>query len=175
MRVGVVGVGSMGRNHARVLSDIAELVGVADADINVATELANRFDTRAFATFDELLALDMDAVVVATPTVYHYEYVSKAIDKGLSVLVEKPITPSSKEGRKLVDMAEAAGVTLGVGLIERHNPVITAVKNAIDKNAFGDMITTSSKRVSSFPARIRDVGVIMDLGIHDIDIMRYIT
>ncbi|MFA5772715.1 MAG: Gfo/Idh/MocA family oxidoreductase [Thermoplasmata archaeon] len=174
--VGVIGIGAMGQNHARIYSELANLVGVADVDQQKAMATAKRTHTKSFSNYEELLSLpELDAVTIATPTVTHFEVAKKAMERGKHVLIEKPICNSVKEAENLIKLAEDAGVVLSVGHIERHNPVVIFTKDMLSKNQFGELISISSRRVSSFPARIRDVGVILDLGIHDIDVQRYMT
>lgn len=175
MRVGVIGVGSMGQNHARVLRGIADLVGVVDSDIGRARSVATRFGTKAFASVDELLQEGVDCVTLATPTEMHYEQARSIVSKGIHLLVEKPMCKTSREAADIVELAEECGVTLAAGHIERHNPVVKLVKEAAGQGDFGDVITISARRVSSYPSRIRDVGVIHDLGSHDIDVAIYLT
>ena len=175
MRVGVIGVGSMGQNHARVYSEIAELVGVADSDEKVARAVAERFGVRHFTDYKELLKENLDAVSVATPTELHHPIGMDVLRAGVNLLLEKPMCSSVKESREILDAAENAGLTLAVGLIERHNPVVDFTKRALSDGQYGDLITATARRVSSFPDRIRDVGVIMDLAIHDIDVLRYLV
>ena len=174
MKVGVVGVGSMGMNHARVYSEIAELVGIADINERNGRAVARRFNAEYFKDYHALLD-KVDALTIATPTVEHYSIAMDAIANGKHVLIEKPIASSVEEGEKLIDKAKERGVVLAVGHIERHNPVVRYAKKALDNHKFGEPITFVSKRVSSYPSRIRDVGVIHDLGIHDIDVMRYLA
>ncbi|MFQ6129050.1 MAG: Gfo/Idh/MocA family oxidoreductase [Thermoplasmata archaeon] len=174
LRVGVIGVGSMGQNHARVFSEIAELVGVADKDSGRGKRVAERFNTEWFQNYEDLLNQGIDAVSVATPTALHYHVAKDAIESGVHILVEKPMCSTIEESEKIVDLAESSGLTLAVGHIERHNPVVNFTKKGIREGRYGDVITISARRVSSLPSRIRDVGVILDLGIHDIDVMRYL-
>ncbi|MCK4457389.1 MAG: Gfo/Idh/MocA family oxidoreductase [Thermoplasmata archaeon] len=174
LRVGVIGVGSMGQNHARVFSEIADLVGVVDKDRETGKIAAERFNTESFENYEDLLKKGVDAVSIATPTALHYQVSKDAMEAGVHVLVEKPMCSTIEEAEKLVELAESAGLTLAVGHIERHNPVVDFAKKGIRDGRYGDVITISARRVSSLPTRIRDVGVILDLGIHDIDVMRYL-
>lgn len=169
MRVGVIGVGAMGQNHARVYSEIGELVGVADADIMAAERVALRFGGKAVKSVKELLKLGPQAVTVATPSDSHLAVASELLDAGVHVLVEKPLALSVTQAEKVVAKARAAALTLAVGHIERHNPVVKFAKEALEKGAFGRLVTMVTRRVSSYPQRIRDVGVVFDLGTHDID------
>lgn len=174
MRVGVIGVGSMGQNHARVYSDVAELVGVCDKDAQTGKAVAQRFGTSYYASPRALLSLDLDAVSIATPTSTHLDIAREAIEAGVPAIVEKPFTGDVEEARELTRLARDQGVLLAAGMIERHNPVVAYAHKAVQEDAYGKVITVSSRRVSSFPTRVRDLGVLMDLGTHDIDIMRYL-
>jgi UDP-N-acetylglucosamine 3-dehydrogenase len=174
MKVGVVGVGSMGQNHARIYSEMADLVGVFDLDSKAGEGIARRFGTSYFSDLGDLLK-EVDAISIATPTSVHHKVATQAIEAGVGMLVEKPFTGDPDRGEELCRRAEKEGLTLAVGLVERFNPAVSAAKEAMDESSFGDLISISSRRVSSFPSRIRDVGVIMDLGIHDIDVIRHVT
>jgi UDP-N-acetylglucosamine 3-dehydrogenase len=174
LRVGVIGVGSMGQNHVRVYSEIADLIGVHDAMKEQAIKVAQRFNVGSFDNLDDLLER-VDAVSLCVTTSAHYETAKKIIAKGKSLLVEKPFTGDSNKAKELTRLAEKQGVTLASGFIERFNPVVGVTKDAVAQGRFGKVVSVASRRVSSFPARIRDVGVIMDLGIHDIDVIRYVT
>ncbi|MFA5896895.1 MAG: Gfo/Idh/MocA family oxidoreductase [Thermoplasmata archaeon] len=175
MRVGVIGVGSMGSNHARVYSEIADLVGIADPDVKAGGAASNRFNTSFFPGYRGLLKEPLDAVSVCVPTSHHVQVAMDVIRAGLHMLVEKPLAPNVTDAQSIVDAAKSAGLTLAVGHVERHNPVVGVVKRGLDAGQYGDLITVSARRVSSFPTRIRDVGVVMDLGVHDIDILRYLV
>ncbi len=175
LNVGVIGIGMMGQNHARVYSEIANLVGIADPDEEMLGEVSKRFKIEGYKHFHDLLERkDLDAVSVSSPTSTHFEVTCAAIEAGKHVLVEKPMGGDLEKARELVAKAKKKGVVLAAGFIERHNPVVGLTKNLIEKKGFGDVISVSSRRVSSFPSRIKDVGVILDLGIHDIDVIRYL-
>ncbi len=171
----MVGVGSMGQNHARVFSEIAELVGVVDADREVGKRVAARNECEYFESVRDLVKAGMEAASVAVPTQLHAKVAAELLDAGVHVLVEKPLAPTVEEARKIVDRARSAGLVLAAGHIERHNPVVAFVAKALAAGEFGDLVTASARRVSNFPDRVRDVGVIMDLGIHDIDVLRYVV
>ncbi|WP_455392242.1 Gfo/Idh/MocA family protein [[Eubacterium] cellulosolvens] len=176
LNVGVIGIGSMGQNHARVYSEIANLIGVSDANPKTTEKVSSRYNTKGFDDYHKLLASkNLDAVTIATPTETHFEVCMAAINAGKHVLVEKPFTSTIEDGEKLIKAAQEQNVVLAVGQIERHNPVVRFTKDMLNGNKFGNLISLSSRRVSSYPARIKDVGVIFDLGIHDIDVMRYLV
>ena len=176
LKIGVIGLGSMGKNHARVCSEIEqiELAGVSDINETLARNIAEKFNTKSFVNYNELLR-ECDAAIIATPTIYHHDIATVLLDNGKHVLVEKPICDNVEKAQELVKKAEEKDLVLAVGHIERHNPIVKFVKDALNKGKFGELITLTSRRVSNFPGRIRDVGVMMDLGIHDIDIMYFLA
>ena len=174
LKVGVIGVGSMGQNHARIHSEMEKLAGVYDLDQAQSRRVGERFGVRSFDSVDSLLS-EVDVVDVCTITSTHYDIAKKAIARGKSLLVEKPFTGDSQKAAELCRLADEKGVVLAAGFVERYNPVVGVARDAVEEKRFGQVISFASRRVSSFPARIRDVGVIMDLGIHDIDVLRYIT
>jgi len=174
MKTGVIGVGSMGQNHARVFSEISNLVGVADADEAQARRIATRFGCEVFTDYKELLK-QVEAVVIAVPTELHRSVSEAAASAGVHILCEKPLAGSIEEAQAIIDAASDAGVTLAVGHIERHNPVVGYARDSLQRGEWGQAITLTSRRVSSYPARIKDVGVVFDMAIHDLDVMRYLS
>jgi len=176
IKIGVVGIGSMGKNHVRVCSELEsiDLVGICDIDKKLTSRIATTFGTTAFSDYKTLIG-KVDAVIVATPTITHYKIAKDFLKAGKHVLVEKPISSTIEDGKELITLAEKDDMVLAVGHIERHNPVVQFMKDAVQDKRFGQLITLESKRVSNFPGRIKDIGVIFDLGIHDIDIMRYLA
>ncbi len=174
VRIGVVGVGVMGSNHARVLSDIAgvELVGVADPDRKQRDLVSDTLGCAGFSDVEALLDRGVDAVIIAAPTHLHHDIALKCIGRGVHLLVEKPVASTVAEGRAIVAAARRAGVALMVGHVERFNPAVQSVKRAIkDQNILSIAIT----RVGPFPPRMSNVGVVIDLGVHDIDLIRWFT
>ncbi|WP_024510503.1 Gfo/Idh/MocA family oxidoreductase [Bradyrhizobium sp. ARR65] len=174
LRVGVVGAGVMGTNHARVLAGLPDvsLVGVVDplpAHRSRATDLTA---CRTFENLDDLIAEGVDAVTIAAPTHLHHEIALACITRKIDVLVEKPIASTVEEGREIVAAARAAGVTLMVGHVERFNPAVAAVKQAISGE---DILSIAITRVGPFPPRMSNVGVVIDLAVHDIDLIRWFT
>jgi len=174
LRVGVIGVGIMGANHARVFAGLPDVQLVAVADPTQAQrDLVTRvLGTPAVETADELLGLDIDAVTIAAPTHLHHEMALKCIARGLHVLVEKPIASNVDEGREIIDAAKKAGVTLMVGHVERFNPAVKAIKDAL---ANEEILSVAITRVGPFPPRMSNVGVVIDLAVHDIDLIQYFT
>ncbi len=174
MKIGVVGVGSMGQNHARVLNQMGHLCAVVDRKKEVAKKTGEKHDVPWFTDLNDMLKKKPDAVTVATPAGTHIEVCREIIENGTALLVEKPIALSLKNAERLLRLAEDNDVLLAVGMIERHNPVVSSAKKILEEGDVGDLITISSKRVSSFPTRVADMGVIHDLAIHDVDVMRYL-
>ncbi|MGB9729123.1 MAG: Gfo/Idh/MocA family protein [Thermoprotei archaeon] len=178
IKVGVIGSGFWGKNHIRVLKEIndAELVFVADIDVNKAEEISKRFNIEFFRDYKEALNKhDVDAVTICTPTSTHYEIAVDVIKRGINVLIEKPVTGNLEKVLKLSEIAKDTKVKIMPGFIERFNPAVNYLKQLIDKGKIGHIITVIAERVSRRPDRVKDVGVLYDLGIHDIDIIRYIT
>lgn len=171
IRVGVIGVGAMGQNHARLYSEIASLEGIADSDKD-AKKVAKRFSVPFHDDYRELLKL-VDAVSIATPTKTHFRIGMDCIRAGKHVLIEKPISYTPDEAEQLIQGAKEQGIALAVGHTERHNPVVGAAKTALDRGQFGRIVSMAARRVSAYPPRVRDVGVIMDLATHDIDILNF--
>ena len=177
-RVAVVGAGAMGRNHLRVLNDLAlvELVGVADADSLTAESTARRLRIASYSDYRQMLEREgPDAVVVAVPTILHREVVLDVIARGMHVLVEKPIAFTVEEGREMIEAARAAGRVLTVGHIERYNPAIVELHRRLQQQELGRVFQMHARRLGPFPPRVRDVGVVIDLATHDIDIMRFLS
>ena len=176
LKAAVIGVGAMGRNHARVYADLenVSLVGIADPDEETALGVARRYGGKAYADFGKLLEEETpDVATIAVPTIDHYETALAALEAGVHVLIEKPIAYTIAEGEALIKAAAEAGLTLMVGHIERFNPAVTALKERL--NELGRVFQIDARRQGPFPARIKDVGVVIDLAVHDLDVMRFVT
>jgi UDP-N-acetylglucosamine 3-dehydrogenase len=177
-RTAVIGVGSMGVNHARIYSEIpnAELVAVCDANSQSAEGVAKRFGVESYKDYHALLEKEKpDAVSIAVPTVLHEEVALAAMRTGAHVLIEKPIAATIEQGRNLIENARQLDRKLMVGHIIRFNPAIQALKQKLDAGDLGRLFQIVCRRIGPFPARIRDVGVVVDLAPHDLDIMRFLT
>ena len=174
LRVGVIGVGIMGSNHARVFAGLpgTELVGIADPDRKQAEFVANTLGCSAVGDVESLLDLGLDAVTVAAPTHLHRDIALACIARGVHVMVEKPVASTVEEGREIIGAAKRAGVTLMVGHVERFNPAVEAIKEAIRTE---DILSIAITRVGPFPPRMSNVGVVIDLAVHDIDLIRWFT
>jgi len=173
LRVGVVGVGSFGRNHARVYRDLqadesqtVKLVGVMDADFAVAQTVAREFGTSAFGSIDELVQAGVQAASVAVPTAAHLDVARQLIEKGIDLLVEKPVTATLAEADEMIGLAERYGCIVQVGHLERFNPAVRATLPLLTQPMFFEV-----HRLSVFTPRSLDVDVVLDLMIHDIDIV----
>jgi len=168
----------MGRNHARVLRELpeAELVGVCDRDIDVATACGSLYGVPAFTDHLELLGRTRpQAVTVAVPTNEHRGVTEDCLRAGCHVLVEKPIASSLDDATALIEVAQRMERGLSVGHIERYNPAIIELKRRLDAGQLGRVFQMHARRLGPFPARVRDVGVVVDLATHDLDIMRYLS
>lgn len=167
LRVAVIGVGKLGARHAQVYSKLAgiELVGVCDVDECRAAEVAKECDARAFKNHRELVGL-VDAASIVVPSSQHYPISKDFLEKGVHVLIEKPITTSLDEADKLIALADKHGALIQVGHIERYNPGFRAIQHKIDRPQFIDC-----HRLGPYDPRIGDTGVTLDLMIHDIDIV----
>jgi UDP-N-acetylglucosamine 3-dehydrogenase len=177
-RVALVGLGTMGRNHLRVLGDIAgvELSAVCDQDANLGNLVAHEHSIPAYRNWEEMFDRErLDAAVVAVPTGLHCEVGVAALRRGLHVLIEKPIASSLEEGRQLVDAAARAKKLLSVGHIERFNPAVRELQRHLNAGAIGRIFQIQARRQGPFPARIRDVGVVVDLATHDLDVMDHLA
>ena len=171
IRVGVAGVGHMGKEHARIYAELpeAELIGVHDSDPETARKIAAKCKTRAFASLDEMVEA-VEAASIVTPTTTHLAIAEPFLKKGKHVLVEKPIAMDTAEARKLVELAEEHGAKLAVGHVERFNPVLAALEERLGRPRF-----IEAHRLSPYPGRSTDIGVVMDLMIHDLEIILHLV
>lgn len=167
VRVGIIGVGYLGMQHARILSYLeeAELKGVVDIDFRKAVEIGNRHGVQYYNNYENMLD-EIDAAIVATPTSEHFPISMRLLQEGKSVLVEKPITETVKQGEELVAMAKKNGLILQTGHLERFNPAVEAIESMIKEPKFIEV-----QRLGSFSARSLDIDVVLDLMIHDLDII----
>lgn len=174
LRAGLVGLGMMGRNHARVLAalDGVRLVGVADPQ--------PVYDARAVgapivANVEELISLGIDYCVVAAPTAAHESIGTTLAEAGVHALIEKPLAPDSQAAQRLVKVFADRGLIGGVGHIERFNPALRGMRQRLDAGDLGDVFQVATRRQGPFPDRIADVGVVMDLATHDLDLTMWVT
>lgn len=171
MRTAVIGVGYLGNFHAQKYAAIegVELVGVVDNDLKRAEEIAGKLGTRAYADHRELIG-KVDAVSVVVPTQYHHAVARDFLAAGVHVLIEKPITVTIEEADELIALAESNGAVFQVGHLERFNPVLVALDGILH-----DPLFIESVRIAPFKPRGTDVNVVLDLMIHDIEIIQHIV
>lgn len=171
LKVAVVGVGHLGKEHARVYAELPgiELVGVVDTQRKQAEKIARQYNTQCFSQYTEVIG-KVAAVSIAVPTKSHYDIAKDFLQHGVHVMIEKPMTGTVSEARELIGISKAKGVVLQVGYIERFNPAIAAIKKLSINPRF-----IECHRLSPFTFRSADIGVVLDLMIHDIDIILHIT
>ncbi len=170
MRIAIIGLGVMGKNHYRVLKSIntVEVVALCDA-IDQSSNFSEPFFTDINAMCD---SIEFDAAILAVPTPLHLETAKLLIERGIDFLLEKPIASNAKDGEEILSLAKAKGVKVAIGHVERFNPVVNALKKElVGKEIYSISIT----RVGPFPPRIGDVGILTDLSVHDIDLVRYLS
>ena len=167
LRVGIIGVGYLGTQHARILSYLekVDFKGVADIDSNKSMVIGNRHRVPYYENFEDMLD-EIDAGIVAAPTSEHFSIAEKLLKEGKSVLLEKPMTDTVEQAEMLVDLAKKKGLILQIGHLERFNPAVEALKDIIKEPKFIEV-----QRLGSFSARSLDTNVVLDLMIHDLDII----
>ena len=177
LNVAVIGTGAMGRNHARVYSWLknVDLVAVCDSNKEVGKSIAEKYNINHYTNYKKMLEKeDLDAVSVCVPTRLHKDIAIGIIKKKINVIVEKPIAGTVNEAREIITKAEKNKVKLMVGHIERFNPVVIELKRRIKNNQLGKIYNVHCARMGPTVQRITDVGVIIDLAIHEIDILKHI-
>jgi UDP-N-acetylglucosamine 3-dehydrogenase len=175
--VGVIGVGAMGYNHARIYSklDETDFIGVSDLNDFTLSKTSKKYNVSGYKDYEDLLSHDeLQIVSVCVPTTHHYKVTMKAIEYGKDILVEKPISFTLEEAKEMVRFAKEKGVKLSTGHVERFNPAVKKAKELIENDVIGDIVSSFAKRVGPFPPQIKDVGVATDLAIHDLDVMTYL-
>jgi predicted dehydrogenase len=178
LRIGLAGLGSMGRNHLRVLASRTDcrLAAVADPLPDVLEAAREQSGAQCFAEPLVMVAeAELDAVVIAAPTRAHLPLALAAIERGLAVLVEKPLAGTVEEGMRIVAAAAGPGVPVAVGHVERFNPAVLELGRLLDDGWLSTVYSVASRRAGPFPARIRDVGVTVDLATHDVDILSWVA
>jgi predicted dehydrogenase len=170
LRVAVLGVGSLGKEHARLYADLAatgqiEFVGIHDSNTDTARKIAAKHNLRVFSSVAEAAA-NADAFNIVTPTTTHFELAKQLLAQGKHVLVEKPMTETSAQAAEIVQLAQQNNCVLQVGHVERFNPVFKYLETAAPEPRFIECL-----RLSPFPARSTDIGVVLDLMIHDLDVV----
>ena len=177
-RAAVIGVGSMGKNHARIYDEMEDvhLVAVSDVNSQLAEKVASRYRAKYYSDHRELLAKEsLDLASIAVPTKFHHPVAMDMMDGGVHVLLEKPIADTVARAQEILRRAEDQGVKLMVGHVERFNPAVVELKRRLDEGQLGKMFQIHARRLGPFPRRIRDVGVVIDLATHDLDVMCHLT
>ena len=175
--VAVIGVGGWGKNHVRVFKELAstELVAVCDVNAERAKAIASDFGVKAYTNSTRMLKnKEIEAVSVCTWSTKLAREAFKALKAGKHVLVEKPMAANTKQAKRLLETAEKSGLHLTVGFLMRFIPGLQQIQQAVENKKIGDLVCATARRVSQWPERIGDVGVVKDTAIHDIDVMRYI-
>jgi UDP-N-acetylglucosamine 3-dehydrogenase len=170
MKIVQIGTGGWGKNHTRILSQLGVLSAVCDADSKKSKEYGEKYSVNHYESLDELLSSEeFDGAFVVTPTSTHTEIATKLLDAKKHVFVEKPMTYKSEDGEKLAKLAEKNKVVLTCGYIERFNPAVDVVKKFVKEKKFGDLVMLEFHRENRMPLHIKDVGIIYDTSVHDID------
>ena len=171
LRVGVVGVGHIGKNHARLYAEggTAEFTAIFDHDAANAAQIAAQYGVRAAVSLEEFSAL-VDAASIATPTVSHFEIGRALLERGKHLLIEKPIAEDTAQANELAELAKARGLVLQIGHVERFNPVLRALEARLSRPRF-----IEAHRLSPYPNRSTDIGVVLDLMIHDLEIILHLV
>ncbi|MCH7541884.1 Gfo/Idh/MocA family oxidoreductase [Patescibacteria group bacterium] len=177
LKAAVIGVGAIGKHHARNYSQIdnVDLVAVCDLDSKLGKQIAGAYNTKYYKNYRQMLQKEKpDLVSICVPTRSHFSVAKDVIESGVHLLVEKPITANVDEGRVLIDEANKKGVKMSVGHIERFNPVILKLADLIDKGRLGTIVSLMVRRAGTIPNRVKDANVIVDIGVHDIDLLNFL-
>lgn len=179
LNVAVIGVGSWGKNHARAFFELenVNLVGIFDQFHERAKEIAKKYNCKPFDAISDIAkSEDIDMVSIVTPTSTHCDIALEMINRGKHVLIEKPMTSTVEEAERIIDAEKSSDVKVTIGFIERFNPVVIRSKQLIIDNELGNLVLMSARRLGPFwPDRLKDVDVIRDVSIHDIDAFRYLA
>jgi UDP-N-acetylglucosamine 3-dehydrogenase len=170
MKIVQIGTGGWGKNHTRILSELGVLVAICDANHEKSKEYGEKYAVNYYQSLDELLnSEEFDGAFVVTPTSTHTEIAMKLLEARKHVFVEKPMTYKSEDGEKLAKLAEKNKVILTCGYIERFNPAVGVVKKIVNEKKYGDLVMLEFHRENRMPLHIKDVGIIYDTSVHDID------
>jgi len=170
LRIIQIGTGGWGKNHIRILSQLGVLVAICDINFQKSKEYGEKYSVNHYESLDELLSSEeFDGAFVVTPTSTHTEIAKKLLEAKKHVFVEKPMTYNSEEGEKLAKLAEKNKVILTCGYIERFNPAVRVVKKMVKERKFGNLVMLEFHRENRIPLHIKDVGIIYDTSVHDID------
>ena len=175
IKTAVIGVGNMGKNHARVYKEISSLTAVVDTNPNRGIQMADEFDVKWYKTVKELIKKEkIDALSIVVPTSKHSSIAKITLANKIPTLIEKPIAPTVKQGTELINLAKKFKTFLMVGHIERFNPAVVKVKGLIEKGKLGDIVSLLAIRVGVIPPAFFPSDVVIDLSIHDIDVFNFL-
>jgi UDP-N-acetylglucosamine 3-dehydrogenase len=176
VKVVVIGYGAIGRHHARNLALMpeAELVGVCDASPQARAEAEER-GYKTFASLEDVIAQHPHAAVVSIPSIAHREVTLELVRHGIGVLVEKPIALTLEDGEAIIQACESKALPLMIGYVERYNPAVLATRKFIGAGSIGTLLNVSTRRIGALPPRIQDANVLIDIGVHDIDAIAFLT
>jgi UDP-N-acetylglucosamine 3-dehydrogenase len=170
MKIVQIGTGGWGKNHTRILSELGVLVAICDADLKRSKEYGEKYSVNYYQSLEQLLkSEEFDGAFVVTPTSTHTEIARKLLESKKHVFVEKPMTYKSEDGQKLAKLAEKNKLILTCGYIERFNPAVNVVKKMVTDKKFGELVMLEFHRENRMPLHIKDVGIIYDTSVHDID------
>lgn len=178
LNVAVVGIGNMGGHHARNYAKLpgATLVALCDKNADLYQDLAKECNAKLYEDIDQMLDSEsIDAISLATPTSTHYTIAKHLLEKGIDLLVEKPIADDLEKADELIELAKSKNRVLVVGHIERFNPAVMALKEIVSNGDLGEIRSIITRRAGGMPPQIQDANVIIDLAVHDIDVITYLT
>ena len=176
LKVGVIGVGQMGKHHATVYSELGvDLVAISDVNELAGKELASKFKCKYYNDYKQMLQNEkLDVISVAVPTSLHKKIALDCISAGINVLIEKPIASTVEEAQEIISAAKNKNVRIAVGHIERFNPAVLKLKEILGEGKLGQIVSITARRVGLFPSQIKDANVIIDLAVHDIDVINFL-
>ncbi|HEX5905229.1 MAG TPA: Gfo/Idh/MocA family oxidoreductase [Candidatus Nitrosocosmicus sp.] len=176
IKMAVIGTGGWGKNHVRVLSDLGVLTAICDSDENRSKMLSKKYKVNSYSTLEQLLQKEthLNACLVCTPTKTHFQVAQEVMKNKINVFVEKPLSFSSTECEQLTELSKSNKVILTSGYIERFNPAVQDLKKIIDENTYGELLMMEFHRENRMPLHIKDVGIIYDTSVHDIDTSMFI-
>lgn len=175
LKTAVIGVGNIGKSHARIYSEISNLVAVCDLNEKLGSELADTFSCKYYKSYQEMLETEKpDAVSIAVPTSLHNKIAVEILGKKIPVLLEKPISDSLKNAREILEVSNKNKTPLMIGHLERFNPAVRKAKQLIESGKLGKIVNIIARRVGGFPPQIKDVNIAVDLAIHDLDIVNFL-
>ena len=175
VKIGIIGVGGWGKNHSRVLHDFGVLTSICDMDKAKAQELANRYNVNYYCSIEDMINFEnLDACLVCTPTKTHFQISKKLMENRINVFVEKPLSYSSKECEEMIQIAKKNKIAMTCGYIERFNPAVKDVKKILVEETYGELLMIEFHRENRMPLHIKDVGIIYDTAVHDIDTAIYL-